>query len=135
LAYVTGCDLTEGCRQPQRSSCGERPLDELATALTGVKIHGWEALIVQTVLRIGRMYPPARPRIVYESAQLSYSWRITGKPEVDFPIADYTFTRCATTIPIFVPNSRSGRKQSQTERPRQFDQLCGRRRQRTFCHG
>jgi hypothetical protein len=68
LAYVTGCDLTEGCRQPQRSSCGERPLDELATALTGVKIHGWEALIVQTVLRIGRMYPPARPRIVYESA-------------------------------------------------------------------
>jgi hypothetical protein len=44
LAYVMGCDLTEGCRQPQRSSCGERPLDELATALTGVKIHGWEAL-------------------------------------------------------------------------------------------
>lgn len=68
LAYVTGCDLTECCRQPQRSSCGERPLDELATALTGVKIHGWEALIVQTVLLIGRMYPPARPRIVYESA-------------------------------------------------------------------
>jgi hypothetical protein len=68
LAYVTGCDLAEGCRQPQRSSCGERPLDELATALTGVKIHGWEALIVQTVLRLGRMYPPARPRIVYESA-------------------------------------------------------------------
>jgi hypothetical protein len=51
LAYVvTGSDLTEGYRQPQRSSCGERPLDELATALTGVKIHGWEALIVQTVL-------------------------------------------------------------------------------------
>jgi len=43
LAYVTGCDLTEGCRQPQRSSCGERPLDELATALTGLKINGWEA--------------------------------------------------------------------------------------------
>src|SRR5215475_11056184 len=40
LAYVTASDLTEGSRQPQRSSCGERPLDELATALTGVKIHG-----------------------------------------------------------------------------------------------
>jgi len=39
LAYVTGSDLTEASRQPQRSSCGERPLDELATALTDVKIH------------------------------------------------------------------------------------------------
>ena len=85
LAYVTGCDLTEGCRQPQRSSCGERPLDELATGLTGVKIHEWEALIVQTVLRIGRMYPQgstrARPRIVYESALNYPTWRITGKPD------------------------------------------------------
>jgi hypothetical protein len=46
LAYVTDSDLTESFRQPQRSSCGERPLDELAAALTGMKIHGWEAIIV-----------------------------------------------------------------------------------------
>jgi len=39
-------ELTRGCRQPQRSGCGERPLDELATTLAGVKIHEWEALIV-----------------------------------------------------------------------------------------
>jgi hypothetical protein len=38
-----------------------------------VKIHGWEALIVQTVLRIGRMYPPVRHHTVYESAELSHS--------------------------------------------------------------
>ena len=63
MAYVTGCDLTEGCRQPQRSSCGERPLDELATALTGVKIHGCEAPIVQTVLRMGRMYAAGWPTL------------------------------------------------------------------------
>jgi len=40
LASVVDYDLTEGCRQPQRSSYRERPLDELATALTGLKIHG-----------------------------------------------------------------------------------------------
>jgi hypothetical protein len=40
LASVVDFDLTEGCRQPQRSSYRERPLDELATALTGLKIHG-----------------------------------------------------------------------------------------------
>ena len=33
-------DLTEDSRQPQRSNCGERPLDELATVLARVKIHG-----------------------------------------------------------------------------------------------
>jgi len=46
LASVVDFDLTEGCRQPQRSSYRERPLDELATALTGLKIHGQEAIIV-----------------------------------------------------------------------------------------
>ena len=46
LASVADFDLTGGCRQPQRSSYRERPLDELATALTGMKIHGWEAIIV-----------------------------------------------------------------------------------------
>jgi hypothetical protein len=41
LASVASFELTGGCRQPQRYGCGERPLDELATALAGVKIHGW----------------------------------------------------------------------------------------------
>jgi len=74
-----------GCCQPQRSSCGERPLDELATALTGVKTHGWEALIVQTAPLIGRMYPPARPRIVYESA-LHYP--TLGVSRAALPVSD-----------------------------------------------
>jgi hypothetical protein len=41
LASVAGFELTGGCSQSQRSDCGERPLDELATALAGGKIHGW----------------------------------------------------------------------------------------------
>ena len=35
LASVSDFELTAGCRQPQRSGCGERPLDELATILAG----------------------------------------------------------------------------------------------------
>ena len=46
LASVVDFELTRGRRQPQRSGCGERLLDELATTLAGAKIHEWEALIV-----------------------------------------------------------------------------------------
>jgi len=46
LASVVDFELTRDCRQPQRSGCGERLLDELATTLAGAKIHEWEALIV-----------------------------------------------------------------------------------------
>ena len=46
LASVADFDLTEGRRQPQRSSYREGPLNELAAALSGGKIHWWEALIV-----------------------------------------------------------------------------------------
>src|SRR5262245_5612812 len=42
LASVVDWESTEGCRQPQSCGCGERPLDELATTLAGVKIHEWE---------------------------------------------------------------------------------------------
>ena len=49
LRSVADFELTGGCRQPQRSGGGERRLDELATTLAGVKIHGWEA-----VLRLSR---------------------------------------------------------------------------------
>jgi len=34
--------LTRSCRETQRSSCGERPLDKLATTLSPVKSHGWK---------------------------------------------------------------------------------------------
>jgi hypothetical protein len=44
-ASVVDFKLTRGCRQPQRSGCGERLLDELATTPAGVKIHEREALI------------------------------------------------------------------------------------------
>jgi hypothetical protein len=46
LASVADFDLTGGCRQPKRSSDCERLLDELATALRGMKIHGWKVIIV-----------------------------------------------------------------------------------------
>jgi hypothetical protein len=46
LASVVDFELTRGCGQPQGSDCGERPLNELATTLAGVKIHGSESLIV-----------------------------------------------------------------------------------------
>jgi hypothetical protein len=55
LASVGDLESTEGYRQPQRSGCSERPLDELATTLAGEKIHEWEVVIVQTVPRIGLM--------------------------------------------------------------------------------
>jgi hypothetical protein len=40
FASVLDFELTGGCLPPQCCGCGECPLDELATALAGVKIHG-----------------------------------------------------------------------------------------------
>jgi hypothetical protein len=42
LPSISDFDLTGGFRQSQRSRCAERPFDELATTLSGVKIHEWK---------------------------------------------------------------------------------------------
>jgi len=92
LASVSGSDLTEGSRQPQRSSCGERLLDELATALTGVKIHVFVS------------------RILYESV-LNYSsiWSFSGVRTGYLPafrtLVNYVLRNCSPTRRFAVKSS------------------------------